>query len=352
MSNLSLSVIVPVRNGGEAFGRALAALSASALPRAEWELVVVDDGSTDDTADVASHHADLILRLDRVHGPAHARNRGAERARAAILAFVDADVCVHPDALERLLTALRNDPSLAAVFGAYDATPGAPSLISQYRNLLHHYVHTRGAGRTQTFWAGCGAIRRDLFMAAGMFDERRYPRPCIEDIELGYRLTARGESILLDPRVQGTHLKRWTLGSMLVTDFRDRAVPWMRLILARRTVVGGGTLNIRWEERFVTTAAAGGVLALAAALVTGDARWLLGTFAAVVIAVAATLPLLRWLARERGVWFALGAIPLRLLFYLVSAAGAAWGIVTHLASSHTGTSRVPPQLSAAGPAKS
>src|SRR5690606_37188404 len=99
------------------------------------------------------------------------------------------------------------------------------------------------------------------FTAAGGFDTLRFPRPQIEDIELGYRLRDRGGRILLDPAIEGTHLKRWHLWQMLRTDVRDRGIPWMRLLLERRGKTTG-TLNTGLEEHFKVagTAAAAGLL--------------------------------------------------------------------------------------------
>ncbi|HEV2643319.1 MAG TPA: glycosyltransferase family A protein, partial [Candidatus Elarobacter sp.] len=205
------SVVVPARNCPDVLARSLGALRASDVASSAWELIVVDDGSTDATPEVAARFADRVVRLGPgPRGPAFARNRGVEQARGEYLVFVDSDVCVHSDALGKLVAALRHDSDVVAVFGAYDTSPPERGLVSQYRNLLHHYVHWINAGPATTFWAGCGAVRRDAFVAVGMFDERRFPRPQIEDIEVGYRLTARGHTIQLSPDIQGTHLKRWT----------------------------------------------------------------------------------------------------------------------------------------------
>src|ERR687894_766679 len=93
-----------------------------------------------------------------------------------------------PDELSRIEAAFADDPGLTALFGSYDDRPEAPGAVSGFRNLLHHHVHQGGAGPARTFWAGLGAVRRDAFVAAGGFDEGRYPVPSIEDIELGMRL--------------------------------------------------------------------------------------------------------------------------------------------------------------------
>ena len=178
-------------------------------------------------------------------GPAAARNRGAARAMCELLVFVDADVAVHPDVFVRIRRAFGDNPGIAAVFGAYDDDPAEPDLVSGFRNLLHHHVHKQAAGPASTFWAGLGAIRAEVFEELGGFDERRYPLPSIEDIELGARLHARGYSALLDPGIQGKHLKRWTLASMIRTDFSRRGIPWAELVLAGESDTGALNLGLR-----------------------------------------------------------------------------------------------------------
>ena len=331
MSSLICSVIVPARDCAAMLRESLSALRASTLPRDQWELIVVDDGSTDETAATAAAFADRVLRLpDGPLGPAAARNRGAEVAQGVLLVFVDADVCVRPDVLTAFVNAFGTEERIAAVFGAYDTDPRAAGLVSQYRNLLHHYVHLTNYGDAETFWAGCGAVRRSAFLAAGMFDEQRFPRPQIEDIELGYRLVANGDRILLRPEIQGTHLKHWTLRRMLVTDFKDRAVPWMLLLLERGNAGRPGTLNVRHTEKILTALMGVALAGIAVAAVLVDPRWLLLSLACIVCVILGNLTLLRWFAERRGVRFALAVIPLRLAFYIVSGTGAVWAMFVHI----------------------
>ena len=86
---------------------------------------------------------------------------------------------------------------IGAVFGAYDESPAAPGLVSQAKNLAHAFVHHGSPGNAVTFWAGLGAVRTQVFLAVNGFDER-FGRPSIEDIDLGYRLTAAGFGIVPD----------------------------------------------------------------------------------------------------------------------------------------------------------
>src|SRR5690349_19173197 len=208
---IGLSLVIPATNRPPTLARVLdAATRAEAAPE---EVIVVDQPEG--------------------LGPAAARNLGARRASGDVLVFVDADVEVHEDAFARIRTAFERDGTLTAIFGSYDDDPDAGSVVSDFRNLLHHHVHHEAAGEASTFWAGLGAVRRDAFLDAGGFDEKRFPRPSIEDIELGDRLRRQGARIVLDPEIQGKHLKRWTLASMTTTDLLDRGVPWLRLILER-----------------------------------------------------------------------------------------------------------------------
>jgi GT2 family glycosyltransferase len=332
----ALSVIIPVYQGAATLERCLEALEGSR--GVEWECLVVDDGSTDDSVAIARRRGARVLATDRPRsGPGQARNIGAREARAPVLCFVDADVLVGPDTLAQFAALFEAGAGLTAAFGSYDAHPAAGDLLSQYRNLLHHFVHQTGCEEASTFWAGCGAIRRDAFLDVGGFDPG-YRRPSIEDIELGYRLSAAGARIRLAKHVQVTHLKRWTFWGILRTDVCDRALPWTALI--RRTGHLPNDLNLTWTSR----ASALSVYALA--LLLGLGWW------RPVARPVALLPLVGLLAwnrdlyafflRRRGAWFALRAIPMHWLYYAYSALAFGCGTLLGAASSRR-------SLRAAGP---
>src|SRR5918996_103717 len=184
-----ISVIIPVYNGAAYLNSCLEAVAASDY--GSYECIVVNDGSTDGSQAIAEQFAmpvQVVNLAEGPRGPAYARNRGAEVARGSVLFFVDADVVLVPGALRLVAKVFQEQPDLAAVFGSYDARPKDDGVISRYRNLLHHFVHQNGNPEASTFWAGCGAIRRSVFEEIHGFDENRFPRPSIEDIELGYRL--------------------------------------------------------------------------------------------------------------------------------------------------------------------
>ncbi len=306
-----LSVIVPATNLPPTLGAVCAALRPQLLEGDELVAITQAPGP----------------------GPGWARNHGAADARGEVLVFVDADVVVAPDALARIRRAFAVESDLVAVFGAYDSHPAASDLVSGFRNLLHHHVHVAAAGPALTFWAGLGAIRRADFEAVGGFDVERFREPSIEDVELGMRISDRGGKIVLDPAICGTHLKRWTLRSMLVTDFAKRGVPWVRLLSERR-----------------------GAAAAAAEEVAGDAemrvlnlsrRHRAGALAAVAVAVAALARAPRALLASLGLLVALNAGFYRLLVARLGARGALVGLGLHLAHHFAAVAAVPFGLAAA-----
>ncbi len=330
-----LSVIMPAHRATAVLPRSFAALAESDLDRAQWEIIVAVDGDSmgrddDRTAEVALEFADIVVRLPgKPRGPSYARNRGAEVARGDILVFVDADVCVHQDTLGRILRRLDESPEVAAVFGSYDDRPEATDVISQYRNLLHRWVHQQGAGEAETFWAGCGAIRAEVFHEVGLYDEWHFARPQIEDIELGRRLRRKGHRIVLDPDIQACHLKRWTLSNVLETDLRHRGVPWMRLILHEGPNPGGDRLNVRPVHRLCVALTWIAFGMLPAAAVFRSAWPLAMCVLAAILVVLLNLGFFAMLRRVSGWRVALGAIPLHLLFYFSNGLSAISGVLAY-----------------------
>ena len=240
----AVSVVIPAYNAARFLDACLAHLSASTI--APLECIVVDDGSTDDTAGVARRHGATVIATDARSGPAHARNLGAQRATGEVLFFLDADVCVHPGTVHSVAASFAADPALDALIGAYDDAPRSADFLSQYKNLMHAFVHRTGREHASTFWSGCGAIRRSVFLEHSGFDES-YDRPAIEDIELGYRLARAGRKIVLDPELTVKHLKKWTFWGLVKSDIFDRGIPWTELILRDRCMPND--LNIQLSQR-------------------------------------------------------------------------------------------------------
>jgi glycosyltransferase involved in cell wall biosynthesis len=290
----SLTAVVPATNAPDTLAACLEAIRAADQP--PEDIVVVTEG----------------------RGAAEARNAGAREATGDVVVFVDADVLPHSDAFARIRQAFDADPDLTAIFGSYDDTPADPGVVSGFRNLLHYHVHHEGAGPAQTFWTGLGGVRRSVFGDVGGFDPAM---SYMEDVELGMRLHRAGGRIVLDPSIQGQHLKAWTLPSMVRTDLVGRGIPWVELLLRNRDP--SVALNLGWRHR---------VSALASLLV------LLGVLRrrASLVAVGATgLVVLnrrfyRLLAEQRGLAHAAAGVPLHALHHVVGIAAVPAGVVRHL----------------------
>ncbi len=312
---VSVSVIVPVYNGAEFLEKCLVAIFASEHPA--LEVIVVNDGSTDNSADIArSMGAQVLLTGRPQSGPAAARNLASEKARGDVLLFVDADVVVKPDTISKVVTVFQSRPDISALFGSYDDNPGEKNFLSQYRNLLHHFVHQNSSSEAATFWAGLGAIRSEVFAAVEGFDCERFQIPSIEDIELGGRLRSNGYSILLDKTIQAQHLKKWAAVSMLRTDIFCRALPWSKLLLTRREMIND--LNLKTSDRL--SAVLVGICIAILPLV-----FFIPAIVVLIPLLLLAILFLNWrifsfFLANRGLLFAVKAFPWQLLYFFYSGA--------------------------------
>jgi len=330
-----ISVIVPVRNGGMHLARCLEALGRS--EHADFEVIVVDDCSTDNTPQLAERYGTRYVRTSRTIGPGGARNLGAQYAEGEILAFIDADVVVPPAALRLIAEDFCRDPDLAAVFGSYDENPAWPTFVSQYKNLMHHYVHQTSSESAVTFWAGCGAIRKSVFEEFGGFDGTKYKAPAIEDVALGLQLVLGGRRILLDKRLQVCHLKRWTFRILLRSDILYRAVPWAQLILKTRRVPRDLNLNYSSRASALLVGLLVGACVLLALTFGGLARMPLVPLFGTMALIVAALLLLNWdvyrfFLHTRGWWFAAWVVVFHWFYYLYSGVTFFCCALVHFAS--------------------
>jgi len=319
-----------VHNGNAHLDNTLGALKES---RGEYlsrgglaEILVVDDSSADSSVETARRYADKVVELKGpAVGPAIARNRGAEATKAEILVFVDADVLVKPDTLTKIGEFFKGHTDYDAVFGSYDDKPGDPGLVSQYKNLFHHYVHQTSQQESSSFWAGCGAVKAEAFRSVGGFPEK-YPKPAIEDIELGYTLISRGYRSYLLKDLQVKHLKKWTLFNLIKTDIFMRGIPWTRLLLSTRSFTQD--LNLQTHNRISVV-----LVYLMALSAIGSFKWpwLLASIVPLGgFFIFLNFGLYLFFAEKKGYGFVLSVIPLHVLYYFYNGISFIIGLLLHI----------------------
>lgn len=315
----TITLIMPAYNAAHLMSQVLTPLLAMRAAGEIDEVLVVDDRSTDDTAEVARAMGATVLVTPQNGGPGVARNLAAEQAQGDVLWFVDSDVIAQPGGPALIRRAFA-EPGVDAVFGSYDADPGGRYWFSRYKNLLHRYHHQDSRSEVRTFWAGCGAVRAEAFRKVAGFDVETYRKPSIEDIELGYRISNAGGRILVEPALLGKHLKVWTIRNAIHTDIFRRALPWARLMITREKL--DDNLNTGRAERARALVALFLLVSLPALLIW-PGLWPL-SLALAALAVLGNWQLARFFYRNGGLAFAAGSLLYHQLYYVYSATVYVW----------------------------
>jgi Glycosyl transferase family 2 len=286
-----VSFIVPVRNDAARLETCLRSITANSQRPDQIEIIVVDNGSTDDSPAVARGFGAEVLQIEQAR-VATLRNQGARHARADVLAFIDADNEIAAGWLYAALECLRLPK--AAVVGALYQPPVDGTWVQRT------YGQLRGipAGQHDADWLGSGnlAIWRSAFEAVGGFDTTL--ETC-EDVDLCHRIRARGFRVISDARLKSIHhgdprtllevfsSERWRGRDNLRVSFR-RPITWSALPSAVAPIIQGLALGV-------------GMAGLVAAFVTMSFGLLLTAASLVCFAGATCLRVMRaaWRTRPR-----------------------------------------------------
>jgi cellulose synthase/poly-beta-1,6-N-acetylglucosamine synthase-like glycosyltransferase len=214
---MSVSIIVPTFNGVSRIGNCLDALVYQTAGR-DAEILVVNDGSTDNTADVVARYSGVRLITQSNAGPASARNRGALEARGTIILFTDDDCVPMPQWLAAMIEPFK-DPSVVGVKGVYRTRQR--NLAARFVQIEYEDKYRRMASLPQidfidTYSAG---FRRDRFLEMNGYDTT-FPVACAEDVELSYRMSARGWTMKFVPAAIVYHTHPDTLWSYLNKKYK------------------------------------------------------------------------------------------------------------------------------------
>ncbi len=329
----SFSVIVPAYQAEKTLGPALEAIRRSDHSR--FELIVVDDGSSDGTAAIAKKFADQVVRHPLRQGRSHARNAGAILARGETLIFIDADVVVKPESFGLITRYFEAHPEVEALTGLLGKEHPHPDFFSQYKNLYMHFIFSALPDRVSFLYGSIHAIRRQSWEPHGG------DVALADDTALGQKLCATGKPIAFLKNLEVLHLKKLNVLSFLKNDFQ---IPfdWGQIFIRYRGwrelgKNGAGFLHApTWQLAAVALAPL-----LAALLMLNLAT---GEFYFATLILAATwfflnARLLLFFARERGSLFAIAALPVTFLDQLVMATGIICGLLYSLSKKFRGDFR-------------
>lgn len=206
---MEFSVIVPAYQAQGTLENCLQALKNQSVDPGRYEIIVVDDGSTDETAQVAEQFGVRVIRQANA-GPAAARNHGVRGAQGQIVLFTDADCAPAPDWIEHM-TAPFDKPGVAGAKGVYRTRQRG--LVPRFVQLEYETKYARMAPRERIDFVDTysAAYRRDVFLANGGFDTR-FPTPSVEDQEFSFRLAREGNTMVFVPQAAVYHLHDANLG--------------------------------------------------------------------------------------------------------------------------------------------
>ncbi len=307
------SVIVPVKNGARTLDRCLKAILASDDSQA-YEVIVVDDGSSDSSPQIAAAFPVCLIESDQGSGPASARNRGAEAARCPRLVFIDADVFVRADTIPRLLAALQDSP---ASFGSYDPEP----LHHNFATVFYHTLSCRSiddtSTRTSVFYSYAAAIWRHTFLDLGGFDTS-FKQATFEDMDLGCKLAERGLYVVHLTEALVTHAVKYDISRLLRAYYR-KSRDLAALLLSRRAI---SISDEGWTNRknWVILLAAWSTLILAVPAIWAGSWWRVAWSAATLTFPLLSLGVVRAIGRKHR-YFAALAVPFYLVVNVVATAG-------------------------------
>jgi GT2 family glycosyltransferase len=323
-ASLRVSVVMPVYNAERTLAECLTRLFQSTYTN--FEVIMVDDGSTDQSRAIASNFPVRIVPSAGRVGPAVARNQGAKEATGDVLFFIDSDVMVRPDSLARLVERFEAG-DVEGVCGVQAEDMRYRDLVSQYKNIWMRWTYLRQTGDVPLFYTTAAAIRRDAFLKAGGFDHG-YATPNVEDTAFGQKLARLGMRIRVQPELEVEHVKRYTLSGLLETDFM-RAVSLTRLKLRHPGDLGENNTSV--PSSYIASVPLAGLAVLV---------FLAGAVLRVPVVAglgALTGAAVVWLNREflgairksEGWTRAIGAVGVLWLELLVVGAGTAVGLLSY-----------------------
>lgn len=319
-----ISIIIPNRNGEKTIGACLEAAYASAY--GDFEVIVADDCSTDESVSVIQRYPCLLVRLDRHAGAAAARNAGAAKATGDILFYIDADCLLLPGTLTSVARAVAGNTT--TVFGGtYTPVAADDAFFSNVQSAFINYSETKYAVPDYVA-SHAMAIPAVVFRQSGGFPADFMP--ILEDVEFSHRLRKMGYRLAMDPCILVRHIFNFSLGKSLKNGFRKSRY-WTMYSLANRDLHrDSGTASVELKSAVMSWTL--NLILLAAAALTGRAAPLMFVPGLIGAALWVNRGLISAFHRAKGRGFAAGATLYFMLIYPVAVGtGGLAGLFGYLA---------------------
>lgn len=318
----AVSVIVPCRNGAHHLRRTLPALR-EALPDG-WEIIMVDDHSRDSSAEVGRLYADKVITSRQEQSGPAARNSGALVARGGTFVFMDQDIRVTRDTLERLVEAL-DEPGTALTFAVYSEGRYLKTLGGRFKNIWVRWSYL--ASPTDVRWmnTALAAIRADDFWSAGAYDNEDDWVEGGNDIDFGRLVADRVGRVRLCPHIDCDHLKEMSLWGLLRNDFhRTRGFFRMSMQSSEIKRVARGRWYGNISPVFMGGVTMAGLVPVAGLAALAGVAWAAPVMiGALALQLALALPFLGYAMPRLGL-----VAPLAPLIYLFDQAACCLGLAT------------------------
>lgn len=207
-----ISIIIPNYNSSATISECLAA--AASLDYDNYEVIVVDDASNDDSVDIIKKFPCRLIRLEKNAGAAEARNTGAKNARGSILMFADSDIIIPKNALKQAVEFMRKE-NADIFFCTFKPKIRFRNFFSIYKHLYLCYYYEKQGKAMHTIDTSFAFIRTKIFDRFSGFNTKIR---ISEDVDLGVRLTAKGYKIYHAKGIQMEHIKHYSFMQFIKTD--------------------------------------------------------------------------------------------------------------------------------------
>lgn len=320
-----ISIIIPCYNSEQTIGVCLQSIFHSEYKN--YEIVVVDDYSSDNTRAIIEQFPCRLICLPQHQGAGYARNVGAEAASGDILFFTDADCVLREDTLRVVVDTIAAVGKDVMVGGTYSRQSYDKRFFSRFQSLFIHYAETKHIDSPDYIATHALAMRSSLFDQYDGFNNREYP--ILEDVEYSHRLRRNGVRLLMNPHMQVQHIFNFSFLRSMTNALRKTRY-WTTYILNNKNLLtDSGTAST--ELKFTTMAFALELILLLIFIITGSLTAIGLLSGVILVNLVVNYQFLKSIFDAQDLRFSLTASSYYLFVYPVAVtAGSLLGIYSYL----------------------